>query len=224
MRTQVARESSAAPHVAALNKEKGIRNMRKLVVAPVAAIVAALVIGCGHEVKIVAQAPSCPQPAPAVIDPPAPPPPAPAPVAEKIAVPGEVQFASGSARIQESKESLETLYAVVKVLNEHSEITKLRIEGHTDNVGYSGYNQRLSQRRADAVASWLGSHGIDTGRLVTAGFGETRPIVSNDSSEHRHMNRRTEFHVQELDGKPYTDDTTPSSPTASSSGATASST
>jgi OmpA-OmpF porin, OOP family len=207
--------------MAALTGKKGIRKMKKLVVAPIAAIVAALVVGCGHEVKVVAQAPACPQAAAPVVEAPVPPPPAPAPVvAEKLAVPGDIMFASGSARIVETRESLETLFAVVKVMNEHSEITKLRVEGHTDDVGYAGYNLRLSQRRADSVASWLSAHGIDSGRLATTGFGETRPLVANDSSEHRHLNRRTEFHVQEVDGKPYTDDTTPSTPTAS--GATAS--
>jgi len=136
-------------------------------------------------------------------------------VADKIIIPGELEFASGSAQIRESTSSLDTLNSVSRLMTDHPEVTKLRIEGHTDDVGYPDYNMRLSQKRADAVRWWLVSRGIDPTRLVTVGYGQMRPIVTNDSTEHRRMNRRTEFHVQELDGKPYGDDTAYTPPTAS---------
>lgn len=70
------------------------------------------------------------------------------------------------------------------------------VEGHTDNVNRSGdpqYNQKLGQRRADAVAKVLTDGGIDKGRVSTASFGDTRPAVPNDSDANRALNRRVVF-------------------------------
>ena len=97
-------------------------------------------------------------------------------------------------------------------MKENPSITKLRIEGHTDNWGRAKRNVWLSQARADTVATWLANHEIDSSRLVTIGYGETRPVVANDSNEHRTMNRRTEFHVQEVDGEPAEDSPAPYTP------------
>ena len=79
-------------------------------------------------------------------------------------------------------------------------MTKLRVEGHTDNTGNADHNLKLSQERADAVATWLESHGVDKGRIVTKGFGATVPLVANDTKDHKAMNRRTVFHIAELNG------------------------
>jgi outer membrane protein OmpA-like peptidoglycan-associated protein len=68
----------------------------------------------------------------------------------------------------------------------------LVIEGHTDDVGDSAYNQGLSQRRADAVKDYLIGHGIDRSRLSAYGKGEASPVSSNDSSTGRQLNRRVE--------------------------------
>jgi len=73
----------------------------------------------------------------------------------------------------------------------------LRIEvgGHTDNVGADAENQKLSDLRANAVMKYLTSYGIDPTRVTAAGFGETKPVASNDTEEGRAQNRRTEITV-----------------------------
>jgi outer membrane protein OmpA-like peptidoglycan-associated protein len=73
----------------------------------------------------------------------------------------------------------------------------LRIEvgGHTDNVGADAENQKLSDQRANAVMKYLTSYGIDATRVTAAGFGETKPMASNDTEEGRAQNRRTEITV-----------------------------
>ncbi len=91
----------------------------------------------------------------------------------------------------------------VAILSEAVEILKrypeLRVEvaGHTDSVGTEPYNQKLSERRAQAVYDYLTGNGIDASRLVGPnGFGELRPIDTNDTAEGRARNRRTELNVQ----------------------------
>ena len=68
----------------------------------------------------------------------------------------------------------------------------LAIEGHTDSVGNDDYNQSLSERRANAVKSFLVSQGISSNRINTLGKGENFPVASNDSSSGRQLNRRVE--------------------------------
>ena len=70
---------------------------------------------------------------------------------------------------------------------------RLTIEGHTDNVGQSGFNQKLSADRATSVKVWLVTNGVDAARLQTAGFGDTRPVVDNHIDEGRAKNRRVEL-------------------------------
>ena len=70
---------------------------------------------------------------------------------------------------------------------------KLEIGGHTDNVGGTAYNEKLSDRRAATVKQWLISHGIETSRLTTHGYGQSQPLVPNDSDAHRARNRRVEL-------------------------------
>jgi outer membrane protein OmpA-like peptidoglycan-associated protein len=72
---------------------------------------------------------------------------------------------------------------------------RIRLNGHTDNVGSDTDNQLLSDDRAKAVKAYLVSQGIDASRLETRGFGETVPICSNDDAAGRACNRRTEFEV-----------------------------
>jgi RNA polymerase sigma-70 factor (ECF subfamily) len=72
-------------------------------------------------------------------------------------------------------------------------VKKLRIEGHTDNVGDDGMNLKLSEGRAKAVREALTKRGVDGDRLETAGLGETRPIAPNDTPGGRQKNRRVEF-------------------------------
>jgi outer membrane protein OmpA-like peptidoglycan-associated protein len=70
---------------------------------------------------------------------------------------------------------------------------RLKIEGHTDDVGDHFYNMKLSTLRADAVKGYIVQRGISANRLFTIGYGETRPTASNDTEDGRRLNRRTEF-------------------------------
>ncbi len=75
---------------------------------------------------------------------------------------------------------------------------KIRIDGHTDNIGSVQYNKELSHRRAKAVVTWLINHGIAAGRLSAKGYGQEVPLASNDDEEEgRELNRRTEFVILE---------------------------
>jgi outer membrane protein OmpA-like peptidoglycan-associated protein len=86
-----------------------------------------------------------------------------------------------------------------KSLNELVEVMKLKkslvieIGGHTDNTGNSEKNLRLSEERAKAVRDYLIKHGIDAKRVIAKGYGDTKPIASNDTEEGRKRNRRTEI-------------------------------
>ena len=72
---------------------------------------------------------------------------------------------------------------------------EIEIAGHTDSKGPSAYNQRLSDRRAKAVFDYLIEIGIGPDRLVSRGFGESKPIASNDNAEGQAQNRRVEFKI-----------------------------
>jgi outer membrane protein OmpA-like peptidoglycan-associated protein len=74
--------------------------------------------------------------------------------------------------------------------------TTLTIAGHTDNIGSAAYNQKLSERRALAVASYLESRKVNPVRLSTVGKGETVPAESNATEAGRQANRRVEIYVQ----------------------------
>ncbi|MCG7198950.1 OmpA family protein [Marinobacter pelagius] len=72
---------------------------------------------------------------------------------------------------------------------------KVELAGHTDSVGSEAYNQQLSQQRAEAVRDYLLDLGVDPDQLTAVGYGESRPIRSNDTEEGRERNRRVEFNV-----------------------------
>jgi outer membrane protein OmpA-like peptidoglycan-associated protein len=72
---------------------------------------------------------------------------------------------------------------------------KLEVEGHTDSVGSDDYNQRLSERRADSVRSYLVGQGVPSNVITAKGFGESRPVASNDNGSGRQQNRRVELVV-----------------------------
>jgi OOP family OmpA-OmpF porin len=90
-------------------------------------------------------------------------------------------------------ESKPQLDEIAKLMNDHNDL-KLTITGHTDNQGSPDYNQKLSQRRADAiVAALVGNYAVASGRLVARGMGASAPVASNDSDEGRAKNRRVEL-------------------------------
>jgi outer membrane protein OmpA-like peptidoglycan-associated protein len=95
-------------------------------------------------------------------------------------------------------ESSPELDRVVDLMKNKTAMT-IEVAGHTDNIGSVAHNQKLSERRATAVKTYLVSKGIDLGRIVTIGYGESRPIVSNDDEEDgREINRRVEFKITKL--------------------------
>lgn len=76
---------------------------------------------------------------------------------------------------------------------------RMEIEGHTDSVGSDDYNLRLSQARADTVRSYLVQAGIQEGRIIaTVGFGEQKPVATNDNAAGRQMNRRVEIVIADV--------------------------
>ena len=90
--------------------------------------------------------------------------------------------------------SYRPLKEVAAFMKENADVT-LRVEGHTCSRGTNAHNQRLSQRRAEAVSDYLASQGVDKARLLSVGYGETKPLVSNSSAANQKLNRRVEFEL-----------------------------
>jgi outer membrane protein OmpA-like peptidoglycan-associated protein len=86
------------------------------------------------------------------------------------------------------------LNILIKFLKENPKLT-IEIGGHTDDVGSTGNNQKLSEQRAKSVSSFLTEQGIDKSRLKSVGYGESEPKVNNDSDQNRQANRRIEFKI-----------------------------
>ncbi|NMZ71334.1 Outer membrane protein OmpA [Pseudomonas peli] len=107
-----------------------------------------------------------------------------------IVMPGSITFATGKAEIQPS--FYYTLNQLSNSFREYQD-SELVITGHTDSVGNYDANQVLSNRRADSVAQYLRSNGIDSSRLQTVGAGSTLPVASNETTEGRAQNRRVEI-------------------------------
>jgi outer membrane protein OmpA-like peptidoglycan-associated protein len=103
-----------------------------------------------------------------------------------------IQFETGSNRIRSASRG---------IMNEVANLMKnnptylLTIAGHTDSIGSSRTNQRLSQRRADAVKTYLVGRGVATDRLTAVGYGEEQPVADNKYSAGRKQNRRVELSV-----------------------------
>jgi outer membrane protein OmpA-like peptidoglycan-associated protein len=84
------------------------------------------------------------------------------------------------------------LTKLVNVLNKYPD-TDIQVIGHTDANGSDDYNQKLSERRANAVINFLSANKINTSRLAAKGMGETDPVAGNDTEEGKAQNRRVEF-------------------------------
>ena len=104
-----------------------------------------------------------------------------------------IQFEYNSAALTEDSEA--GIQMLTEFLQRNPQL-KVELAGHTDNVGSDSYNLKLSSERAEVVKQALVDKGIDATRLTAQGYGATRPLVPNDSEEHRAMNRRTEMVVK----------------------------
>lgn len=102
----------------------------------------------------------------------------------------DVLFAVDSAALDGASRS--SLEQVARVLAEYRK-TAVVVQGHTDSTGTEAHNQLLSQRRADAVRNYLVGRGVVPERLVAVGYGETQPVVSNDTPGGRSLNRRVDI-------------------------------
>lgn len=89
-------------------------------------------------------------------------------------------------------ESIPELNKLVNLLNDYP-VIRVEVGAHTDARGSDDYNQALSERRAQSVVTWLIGQGISAGRLVSRGYGETKPVADNETDEGRALNRRVEF-------------------------------
>ncbi len=81
---------------------------------------------------------------------------------------------------------------VANVLKQYPQ-TAIRVEGHTDSTGSETYNQKLSERRAQAVKNALVQYGVNPRRIMTIGFGESKPIATNSTVAGRQLNRRVQI-------------------------------
>ncbi len=120
--------------------------------------------------------------------------PEPEPVAEPVRVELDVKFDFDRAQVRsESYSDIQNLADFMKQYPQTSTV----VEGHTDSVGTDAYNQRLSERRANAVRDVLvNQYGVEANRVNSVGYGESRPVADNATEEGRAINRRVEAEVE----------------------------
>lgn len=107
---------------------------------------------------------------------------------------GDVLFSTGSAKLQSGANN--NLNKLVSFLNQYPE-RDVQIEGHTDNVGSSQINQRLSRQRAESVQNYLTQQGIASKRIKAKGLSMSQPIASNNTAAGRQQNRRVEIIIDD---------------------------
>jgi len=112
---------------------------------------------------------------------------------EKIEIKDSVYFETGKSVIK--KQSFDLLDEVANILMQHHELTKVRVEGHTDSRGSASGNLKLSQARAKAVRVYLVEHGVEGERLESEGYGEERPVDDRQVAEAWEKNRRVDFFI-----------------------------
>jgi len=110
-----------------------------------------------------------------------------------VSVPGSATFSSGSSSVD--SKIFPVLDSVVVILDEFDQ-TYIDVIGHTDSKGSKEYNQRLSEKRAQSVASYFESRAVISERVMSDGMGEVDPIAPNSTSEGRAMNRRVEIKLK----------------------------
>jgi outer membrane protein OmpA-like peptidoglycan-associated protein len=109
-----------------------------------------------------------------------------------------VEFDFNSATIR--PESFSILDQVALTLKANPQLSRVRVEGHTDDRGSDEYNRDLSQRRSESVMRYLVQKGVDAKRLEAIGYGEARPLIPEQTEEARAKNRRVEFTILDQSG------------------------
>jgi outer membrane protein OmpA-like peptidoglycan-associated protein len=104
-----------------------------------------------------------------------------------------VKFVTGKSTLSPASNKL--LDNIARVLLSHLEIWKVKVEGHTDNVGDAAKNMKLSQDRAQSVVNYLVKKGVAPERLEAVGHGDTKPIEDNSTKKGQAQNRRVEFNI-----------------------------
>ena len=172
------------------------------------AICSVFVVGCKMSAKVKAGGDEPPPPPPPKVEPePAkPPPPKRIPALKfnvndkgEVQLPSPVMFETGTARLKSESDAV--LQVVHDYLKAKPNVTKMRVEGHTDTDGDDVSNLKLSKDRAMACVQWLVAKGIDCKRLVPVGFGEGKLLKSPETSpEDKAQNRRVMFINAEVKG------------------------
>jgi outer membrane protein OmpA-like peptidoglycan-associated protein len=111
---------------------------------------------------------------------------------------GNVLFDSGGATLKPGADEL--VSRLSQFMQSHPDI-KVRIEGHTDSIGSDSYNEALSQRRAESVASALENRGVSAARIQAVGRGKFAPVAGNDTPAGRQQNRRVEIIFSDAQGQ-----------------------
>lgn len=114
-----------------------------------------------------------------------------------LTMPSGITFAFDSYQVQPQFQP--TLNEIAQTLTAYPQ-TMIDVYGHTDSVGTDAYNQTLSENRAEAVANYLASRGVQRVRMATQGFGETQPVADNNTDAGRAANRRVELRIVPVEG------------------------
>ncbi|NHQ60808.1 OmpA family protein [Chlorobium sp. BLA1] len=107
----------------------------------------------------------------------------------RVTMDSGILFTTGSSTL--SSTSRANIEKLARIFNRYDD-TKVVIEGHTDNTGSAASNQLLSERRAESVGKLLSAYGVSDRRLSPVGYGQSRPVASNDTEYGRQSNRRVE--------------------------------
>ena len=111
--------------------------------------------------------------------------------AKEVVITQAILFDLDAATLRPDAEPI--LRQVAGLLIQHPELTRVEIQGHTDDQGEADYNLTLSQARVETVRTWLIASGVDAERLVAQGYGESKPIQPNTTEAGQAANRRVQF-------------------------------
>jgi len=121
-----------------------------------------------------------------------------APAVEKISLKADAHFDFDKSDLKAGdKKELDDTAAKMKNLK----VDSISVIGHTDNVGTDAYNQKLSERRADAVKNYLVGKGVSAGTIQTQGKGESQPVADNKTADGRAKNRRVDVEIRAAQDK-----------------------